>query len=341
MTLTNGLTRYAVGVCVGLVVLDGCTGAATMPPIRPGSIQQPVVQARQKPESAGYVYVSNRTDQDVSQLLVYPAEVQNPAPIRTISLGLVDVAGIAVDPAGDVYVANGRAGNVLEFGPGGTSLVQTYSKGLCHPIDVTVANGTLYVADQGNTANGYSQQVMEYATGDGTPTIGIAGLGDTSEMNEAIAVDPLAAEGTFFSSASSQTEIPPSRTRPNSATYFFAENILPTLWMDIPLSNSRQASGVAFDPNGNLYVSDVTTNEVAIYHLADYTWMYSGRISGTFNAPLFLTINNQFLAIPSAASSGSHTPGYVTVIDQTGHLSQVTISSNLQHPIGAAVVAGS
>jgi hypothetical protein len=60
--------------------------------------------------------------------------------------------------------------------------------------------------------------------------------------------------------------------------------------------------------------------------------------------PLFLTIDNQLLAIPSAGSlSGSPvgTSGYVTVIDLTGLASTVTITSGLQHPIGAAVGSSS
>ena len=127
--------------------------------------------------SDGYVYVSNRTKQGQSELLIYRAGSQNPSPIETITEGLVDVAGVAVDSSGNVYIANGAGGNVLEFSPGGTSLVFTYSKDLVHPISVTVNDGTLYVADQGNAEDGDAQQVFEYAIGSGTPSVGIAGYG--------------------------------------------------------------------------------------------------------------------------------------------------------------------
>ena len=272
---------------------------------------------------------------------MYRAGVSHPTPIRTVTQGLVEAGGIAVDSSGNVYVANGSAGNVLEFAPGGESLVQTYSQDLVHPIDVAVANGTLYVADRGSAANGYGQQVLEYTTGNPKPFIGIAGLGDSSELNEGIAVDPLATDGTFFASSSSLTDIPPSQTRPNGGSSLFAENILPTLWMDIPLSHNQQASGMALDSNENLYISDVSTNKVEKYHLVNYRWAYSGEVSGTFNAPLFLTIDNQLLAIPSASSAGSRNPGYVTIIDLARRVSTVTVTSGLQHPIGAAVGAGS
>ena len=89
-------------------------------------------------------------------------------------------------------------GNVLEYAPGGTSVVQTYSKGLVNPISVTVADNTLYVADQGNARNGYAQQVLEYPVGNGTPLIGIAGLGASSQLNEGIAVSPAGSDGNVL-----------------------------------------------------------------------------------------------------------------------------------------------
>jgi len=94
---------------------------------------------------------------------------------------------------------------------------------------------------------------------------------------------------------------------------------------------------LAFDAHGNLYAADPCANDVAIYSLVKYVWTYSHTVRGTFSSPLFLTIANQFLAVPSATSQGSHHPGYVTVIDLAGRFSKVTISSAIQHPIGAAV----
>ncbi len=340
----NSSLRTAMFVATACL-FAGCSSGGSqsfLAPTRP--LQQQTRQSASKPQpgahqrsSGAYVYVSNRTDQGASQLLVYRAGVSHPTPIRTITQGLVEAGGIAVDSSGNVYIANGKAGNVLEFAPGGESLVQTYSKDLVHPVDVATANGTLYVADRGSAANGYGQQIMEYATGNPKPLIGIAGLGDQSELNQGIAVDPLATDGTFFASSSSLTDIPPSKTRPNSGSSLFAENILPTLWMDIPLSHNQQASGMALDSNENLYVSDLSANKVEIYHMVDYRWAYSGEVSGNFNAPFFLTINNQVLAIPSAGTAGSRNPGYVTLIDLTRRVSSVTITNGLQHPIGAAV----
>jgi hypothetical protein len=62
---------------------------------------------------------------------------------------------------------------------------------------------------------------------------------------------------------------------------------------------------------------------------------FSHKVAGSFNAPLFLTVDDQLLAIPSAADAGSSF-GYVTVIDLTGHSSAVNLSAGLEHPVGAS-----
>ena len=174
----TAMSFFAVfAVIAAIALLTGCSGGqrSLVPPVSPESVRStqgasPVAKTKLHQAtslSSNYVYVSDRTASGASQIVVYNAGIANPAPVRTITQKIVDAAGVAVDPAGDVFVANGSAGNVLEYSPGGTSLLKTYSQGLTHPISVAIANGTLYVADQGSPANGYAQQVFEYTIGNG------------------------------------------------------------------------------------------------------------------------------------------------------------------------------
>ncbi len=335
-------------------VLAGCSNAGSQSPFIPAAFgansAAPAVQSsgrsKARPQdSSGYVYVSNRSQGGASDLLVYALSGSSGsgsggAPIQKITKGLVDAGGIAVDANGDVYVANGSAGNVLEFTPGGTSLVQTYSQGLTNPVDVAVANGTLYVADRGNASNGYAQQIFEYSTtsSDGKPLTAISGLGYSTQFNTAVAVDPAAAQGTFFASATIASAMPPSgacsSTGASGNGYAVAQNLFPTLWQVVPLSHNSQVSGVAFDSQGNMYAADTCAGAVDVYALKKYVWTYAGTVNGSFSAPFLLTVNDGFLAVPNAATGSSS--GYVTVIDLSGSTKSLTLRSGLDRPIGAS-----
>jgi hypothetical protein len=327
---------------LAVAVLAGCSNAGSQPSFVPaGAAQQsavPTASHTGEAGSAGYVYVANRTMQGTSELVVYRPHPTNPVPLKTITSDVVDIGGIAVDSSGFVYVANGRAGNVLEFSPGGASIVRTFSKGLSNPVDVAVANGTLYVADRGSAANGYAQQIFEYGTttASDAPTSQIAGLGGPSQFNGAVAVDPLASSTTFFASASSVAAMPPGGAC-NGSTYALAQNIFPTLWVNVRLSHNSQVSGVAFDSQGNLYASDACANRVDVYAYKNYRWSYARQVRASFRAPLFLTISNGYLAVPSASSAIPRVPGYVTLIDLNGDHAAFKISTGLSHPIGVAI----
>ncbi len=70
-----------------------------------------------------------------------------------------------------------------------------------------------------------------------------------------------------------------------------------------------------------------------VIHYTDQsdTWTYTGKVPGTFNTPLFLTIDGQCLAVRSSGDTQKPQTGYVTVIDLSGTTSTVTITDRLQH----------
>lgn len=336
-----------ISVLACSAVLAGCSAGSQSSFMPPGPAQGDSASAthsarRHASKAAAYLYVSNRTKSGESELVVYSWGGSSRTPLAKITKGLLDVGGVAVDESGNVYVANGSAGNVLEFAPGGTVLVQTFSTGLADPVDVAVADGTLYVADRGNASNGYAQQIFEYSTAkSGKPTLGIAGLGDGVQRNAAVALNPAGSGSTFYASATSATAMPPSGGCNSSSSgsgssngYTVAENLFPTLWQNIPLSNNTLVAGVAFDSQGNLYASDICANVVAVYAYKKYTYTYTGTVAGSFSTPFFITVNLGLLAVPSASSG---TSGHVTVIDLSGSTKAVTLRSGLDHPIGASV----
>jgi hypothetical protein len=321
------VARFVIVACAALPILIACSGG-------PQGFLGPMVLRQQKPLAVhlahGYVYVSNRTRDGASELLVYPEGVPDPHPVRIVRKNIAQIGGITVDAAGDVYVANGSAGNVLEFAPGASSLIRTYSNGLEHPISVSVFDRLLYVSDQAG-------QVVEYAIGKEKPLAAIDGPGFYSEPNAGIVFAPPGSVGPFFASASSLTAIP-FAGKCNGSIYQVAEFVLSTLWLNIPLSNNRQVGGLAFDGTGNLYVADPCAHDVAIYSEIDYTYSYVGKVPGTFESPLFLTINRQMLAVPNDGTRSQS--GTVTIIDLNGHKPTVTISNGVEHPVGAAVTLG-
>jgi sugar lactone lactonase YvrE len=113
------------------------------------------------------LYLSNDTD-----VIVYPANQNNPLPIRTITNGINEPEGLAVDSKDTLYVANNMGNDVTEYRAGQSAPFRTISDGISDPGGIAVdANGTLYV---GNRI--LSQQevyVTEYPRGSLTPSLTI------------------------------------------------------------------------------------------------------------------------------------------------------------------------
>jgi DNA-binding beta-propeller fold protein YncE len=68
------------------------------------------------------------------------------APVGAVNLGYDTPRGMAFDPAGNLFVANPDAGNIVKFTPDGHS--STFASGLVHPFGLAFDGGAnLFVAD--------------------------------------------------------------------------------------------------------------------------------------------------------------------------------------------------
>lgn len=309
-------------------LLTGCS-SAVLPSAPPSPT---IVQSAEFPRVATskYIYVADRT---LNELLVYSARKAKPQPIRTLGArdGIVEVGGVAVDSAGNVYVANGSGADVLEFTRGAKSLVRKYRRLLSHPVNVTVGpNGWLYVVDQQDRySTGATSSVVEYPPDKTVPYQLLLDPSVSYFPLRGIAVDK---NGSVLVSASPGTDRWPlplnSCALPSESQIF--DFILPTLIIPVTLSNNTQAWGLTFT-DGVLYAADVCSDNVEIYDRG--TWVRIGPLPFSFDRPVYQTLSaDRLLAIPCAGTSKN---GYVAVVDlQTGKES--TVTAGLRGPIGAA-----
>jgi hypothetical protein len=309
-------------------------GSIARPPI--GTCHEPPPAGKQTPAPVGYLYVTNKTASGESQLVVYRG-LTSSAPYRMIVKSVHDVGGMTVGHDGHVFVANGTQGNVLEFAPGASSIVRTYSKGLSNPVDVAVTDNRLYVTDRGTAADGYAQQIVEFSTTTGqvSSVSAVGGLGAGATHNAGVAVNATS-PATFFVSANSLNQPPLADRDCTGSTYTFAQNLFPTLWENVALDHNTQVSGVAFDARDRLYAADPCANAVVVYEYKHYSWIYIRTIAVPVKMPMYLTVGNGYLAIPSTGSAANDS-GYVTLVDIRNPAIVTTFNSGLTHPIGAGV----
>ncbi len=129
--------------------------------------------ARGGAHSKQLVYVSTQYD-SVGAVNIYSVKGQGQQPIGTITTGISLPAGLAVDAAGTLYVANSGNNTVTVYPPGQSTPSVTYSEGIGTPLSVAVGHdGTLYVANETGSPSG-TGTITEYPPGSTTPSVTIA-----------------------------------------------------------------------------------------------------------------------------------------------------------------------
>lgn len=160
----------AFPIVTAILALTGCgkpipsTAVASNAALQRIGVSHSGVTPQGKPR---LLYVANDAD-----VIVYPANQNNPPPIRTITSGVNQPEGLAVDSHGTLYVANSMGNNVTEYHAGQNAPFRTISNGIDDPQAIAVdANGTLYV---GNRNLGQQEvYVTEYPAGSLTPSLTI------------------------------------------------------------------------------------------------------------------------------------------------------------------------
>jgi len=147
MKLVNSFFALSLAACssgaTSYLPTKSTTGAAA-PSYNTASTQKYSTASTQK-----YIYVGDAKNQ---QLLVYPENIPNPSPIRTIPLGDVP-QGVAVDGNGRVFVALLNTSTIDVFSHGATSLVRTITNGIYKPEGLAVdERNWLYVASHCETS---------------------------------------------------------------------------------------------------------------------------------------------------------------------------------------------
>ena len=150
-----------------VLLLAGCGEQSTPVPGSPEELQS-LQRSGGRFAVQRQVYVS---DDGTNRVTVYPANINHPKAVLTITDGVSSPQGLAVDSTGVLYVANGYGGsnNLTEYEPDATQPFQTITSGISAPTSVAVdSQATLYVANRS-----FPMQlawVSEYAAGSSTPT---------------------------------------------------------------------------------------------------------------------------------------------------------------------------
>ncbi len=158
-------TSLVVVAFIVVLPLVACSGGST--PLTPATSSDAVFRSVIPTTTSNLLFASDEVN---NKILVFDAatNVQNPAPLRTITNGIQGPIGITTDLEGNLYVANYLSNTVTVYAPGANTPKQRISNGVNGPWDVKVDGfGNIYVANQ--PALSGPDFIREYAAGATTP----------------------------------------------------------------------------------------------------------------------------------------------------------------------------
>ncbi|HEY2476625.1 MAG TPA: hypothetical protein VGI19_17725 [Candidatus Cybelea sp.] len=201
-------------------------------------------------DSSGNFYLGN--EYYSSGVYIYtPPFSSSSSPSTTITNGVDDAGGLALDSSGNLYVANGVTWTITVYKPpfsNSSSPSATISTGLVQPGSLAFdAAGNLYVAN-----SDYTNMVTVYAPPFSNSSSPIATISTGSFQPWGLAFD---SAGNLYVSTRSGNNVliykPP-----------FSSSSSPSATITNGLN---QALGVALDSSGRLYVVNQNANSVGVY----------------------------------------------------------------------------
>jgi 6-phosphogluconolactonase (cycloisomerase 2 family) len=249
--------------------------------------------------STGIIYVASSNWAGTDRVTVYAAGASgNATPIQTISgsnTGLSDIYGIALDAAGDIYVASAAqngpgAQSVNVFAPGATGNVapmRTISGAatlLSEPIGVAVdPTGNLYVVNQAGSGTAVDVFAPN-ANGNVPPIQTIAGSNtglNASAYGVAWHHGPPAVGRIYVTEASPAVAI----FRANQTG-----NVTPAKTISGALTDLDGPIGIAVGGAGRIYVTNATASGGGFYSVTKYA-SFTALAAGNNNvAPLQMIV---------------------------------------------------
>jgi sugar lactone lactonase YvrE len=278
-----------------------CTGSpancivnVTFAPLAPG-LRMGAVQLS---DSSGNPVASNL----ISGIGQGPAIAFGPGVQTAVGSGLHQPFGVAVDGAGDVFIADTLNSRVVEV-PAGGGAQTTVGSGLWYPTGVAVDGaGNVFIASMGNNL------VVEVPAGGGAQTTLGSGLSTPYD----VAVD--GAGDVFIADANNNRVVEVPAGGGTQTT--------------VPASGLNQPLGVGVDGAGDVFIADNGNNrvvEVPVGGGAQTTvgsgliWPYGVAVDGAGDVFIGSAGNNQVVEVPAGGGA------------------QTIVGSGLRYPTGVAV----
>lgn len=219
----------------GLFSVAAC-GQSSAPAV-PSSVQS-ARSADSRLASFRLLYIS---DAGVNKVYAFAADSNNPPVERTLS-GLNVPGGLALDGAGDLFVANSGAGNVLEFKPRTKSPSNTLAFPAIGPFAPAFnPKGTLFVAG--------SQGIIEvYPPGSESPSRSID-MRKIAGSVDSMGCPAFDADGNLY------VALVPSLEKP-AHVYKLAGGGSSGVDLNLDIKTNSTEPGLALDSTGNIYVGN-------------------------------------------------------------------------------------